>query len=227
VSSNGWKLSGLLATGLALASGCAPAFEGREPGFHLSPSRLVVLPVVTRVEEEDFSGQEASKEEPAEAMARFAEVEVNHWAHEKGASPFPMQKMDSCGPKCDRQLATYQHWSTRASLQIASRRFGRSHLDRSSVADWSSTGDFQALQHALGAEYALIIVLREIRQTPGHALATFVTAQYGRYKRVAAACVASFRPAQMKWCHTEVDAWPYLNTEAITRAAIRQLLSDL
>lgn len=214
------NFSGLLIACVALSSDCARAFEDRALDFQFSPSRLVVLPVVARVVEVDAFGQKISNEESAEAMAGLADAELNRWAREKGTLPFLSHRIESCGPRCARLLTSYIHWGTRAALQIAS---GMSNDDRASVADWTSLDDYYPLQKALGAEYALIIVLRDIRETAGrHALQPILGGTYREDRRVTVACIASIGYAQMKWCNTGLHG-----IKGITRSEIRRLLSDL
>ena len=212
---------------LLSAAGCGPTFENRTPDFSLVPARLIIMPVLTRSVELDFEGHRSAKRDWAHTMGGYAGAEVQKWAKEKGAAFLPVEKLEDCQAGCEELLASFLRWGANAAMEIAAQKSGRHDFGFETVGEWTAARDYHPLQKALNADFALIVVLKDTRETTGHALGNALSGRYTFYKQVAVACVASLGYVQMKWCHSEIDKWVDLRQEGTARAAIRKLLSDL
>lgn len=202
--------------------------EMRVNDFTTVPSRIVVMPVFAGAAELDFDGNHKTKRKRAAAMQTHADAEVARWASTRGASMLSLEKLEPCGERCEQLLETFLEWGVRSSLEIAAQRRGRYDYGRESVSDWTAPQDYGLLRKALGADVALLVVLRDTRETTGRLIGGAFIGRRTYFKQVTVACAATLDGyAQMKWCHADADRWANLSDEATVRAAVRELLSDL
>jgi hypothetical protein len=187
----------------------------------------MALPVATiSVEVDAFN--ESQLDDGREAALRSAvDPEIQKQAREMGAMGFPEEQIKACGKECSFQVATLRKQGTSAAMEIAIQMKGRRDDDYTSVADWRIYGNFVLLRKATGADYALLVVVRDLRETTGRGVANFLTGRYTYFKQVGVACVADLVKRTMIWCHTEADAWGDLRNPKEAQRAVKKLLSDL
>jgi hypothetical protein len=206
--------------------GCAPAFEKRLKGREPVLSRLAVMPVVTIAVEKDFNGATMPKPAWEEAMAKNAGSEVLRLVTARGGFEVPEEKVEDCGQDCLELMSRLMKWGTTSSFEIAAQMHGRADFGVRSVGGWRTTRDYGPLRRAIGADYVLFVVLRDIWDTTGAAIGKVFAGIHSSFRQVGVACIASLVDGRMIWCHVEVDRGGDLRTAPGARRLVELLLGD-
>ena len=75
------------------------------------------------------------------------------------------------------------------------------------------------------AAHALLAFWKSIADTQLSAGRAMMGSVY--WRQIGAACLVSLHDGRMIWCDSKVDAWGNLQTPAVARAAVRELLAGL
>jgi hypothetical protein len=199
---------------LAGALGCAAPFQSRRPDVAITPSRMVVLPVVVKEFELDLNADRQMDSEANDAARDNVAAAVRAETQARGAHLFAAEAFDGHDPAARQLYADLWRWMENASVEIAAQKAGRRDYGRHSVGDWRFHRDLAPLGDALQADTALTLLIRE-------------TKDHGNWRGVSAACVVSLRDSRMIWCHGEDDPWGNLKDPAVAQAAVRSLLAGL
>ncbi len=186
----------------------------RVPDVTITPSRLVVFPVIVKERYLDFNGDRQMNAEANDAARDNVAAAVRDQTKVRGAHLVVPTAFDGHDPSVRQLYADVWRWMETASVEIAAQRAGRRDSGRHSVSDWRFHRDLAPLGDALQADMALTLVIRE-------------TKDYGNWQGVSSACVVSLRDSRMIWCHDEDDPWGNLRNPAVAQAAVRDLLTGL
>jgi len=124
-------------------------------------------------------------------------------------------------------VVRFFNWGWRASFQIAQQQGHVANYGRASVGDWRFGGDVGRVRDALKMPMALFVVIRDMSQTKGRVVASFLTGSHTRWLRVGIACIADLDDGRMIWCDSRVDRWDDLSDPDVARAAVRDLLGKV
>jgi hypothetical protein len=200
--------------GVVGVPGCAAPFLSRLPDVAISPSRMVVFPVVVKEFELDINADRTMQPETTDLVHDNIAAAVRDQTNPPGAHAFAPQALDGHDPSVRQLYADLWRWMEVASIEIAAQKEGRRDFGRHSVGDWRFHGDLAPLGDALQADTALTVLFRE---TKGH----------GEWRGVSAACAVSLHDGRMVWCHDADGPWGNLKDPAVAQAAVHELLADL
>jgi hypothetical protein len=207
--------------------GCAHPFQNRLPDAMVVPSRLVALPPLAAAYELDFFDKRTPKPEWAEAIGGRAAAELVRQTAFLGGFPLPVEKVNACGHSCLDLLGGLMRWGVIASMEIAAQMKGRANFRMYSVGDWRAKRDYAPLREAIGADFALFVIVRETYETGGRIAGSLIGGVHTYFKQVGVACVASLLDGRMIWCHADVDQWGDLREPRNTEMLVHSLLADL
>jgi len=207
--------------------GCTP-FQSRVPNFSVRPARLVILPVMAMSMTVGFSDRITPDPARAKIIRSRADGELGLWAKRRGAFMLPADKIESCSEDCQGLFYRYVDWMVSSSMEIAGQQSGRFRYGRDSVNEWRATHDYSPVQAALGADEVLVVVVRDLRQTPGRKAGKLFLGIATAFKQVIVACIATLGSSvSMQWCQSDVDHWPDLTEGFTTQSALLHVLSEL
>ena len=195
---------------LAGATGCIPAVHNRVPDSAIVPDHLTALPPQVVVYTLDSAGERAPQTDAADELGIQAQREVAAVMRAVGGRVTPPEQVAACGEPCLR----FFRWGSIASLEIAAQRLEIRNYGSNSVADWVFPGDINLVRAALGSDLALLVVLKQTRQT----------SRYTVGKQIDVACVADLRDGKMTWCSLVRDEKGDLAQREQIGAVIRRLL---
>ena len=198
---------------LAESTGCIPAVHNRVPDSAIEPDHVTALPPQVVVYALDSSGERVVQHDAADELMVRAQREVAAVMSAMGGRVTPPERVVACGEPCLR----FFRWGSIASLEIAAQRLEIRNYGLASVADWAFPGDIEVVRAALGTDMALLIVLKQTRQTRGHTVG----------KQIDVAGVADLRDGKMTWCSLAKDEKGDLAQREQTGAVIRRLLRPL
>jgi hypothetical protein len=193
---------------------CAASFQSRRPDVAMTPSRMVVLPVIVKEFELDSNADRQMDAETNDPARDNVAAAVRDQTRARGAHPFVPQAFDGHDPSVRQLYTDLWRWMESTSVEIAAQKAGRRDFGRHSVGDWRFHRDLAPLGDALQADTALTLLIRE-------------TKDHGNWRGVSAACVISLRDNRMIWCHAEDDPWGNLKDPSVAQAAVRDLLTGL
>jgi hypothetical protein len=101
-------------------------------------------------------------------------------AKENRARMADPSSLAKCGSLCDR----FVRWGIIASLQIGAQRADIRNYGGRSVADWMFDGDLAPIQRAFDADYALITVFEQARETTGRNVVNLLAHAYTSGKQI-------------------------------------------
>jgi hypothetical protein len=188
---------------------------------------MMVMPTTTLAYELDAFNKSQADNKTADALFDVVNPEVQRQAAKKGGFSLPVEKVDACGKRCVRSAIDLMHWGSVASMEIASQMYEVRNYGAHSIAEWHPWDDYTPLRQATGADYALFVVVRDLRETTGRALALAFGGARTSFKQVAVACVADLTKQHMVWCQAKSDAWGDLRKPQEAQRAVAELLSDL
>ena len=195
---------------LAGATGCIPAVWNRAPDSAILPEQVTALPPLVVVYTLDSSGERVARNDAADELMLRAQREVASVMNAIGGHVTPPEQVGACGEPCLR----FFRWGSIASLEIAAQRLEIRNYGSNSVADWVFPGDINLVRAALGSDLALLVVLKQTRQT----------SRYTVGKQIDVACVADLRDGKMTWCSLVRDEKGDLAQREQIGAVIRRLL---
>ena len=207
-------------------TGCGSGLKMRVPDVKVIPARTIFLPVSTRAYELDFGDNRTEEAERAGEMEKRIGVEVERQARAKGALPVPTDRIRGCGSRCVSLLATLINWGETAAKEIAASKYGAINLGRSSVAEWQNKRDFGPLRQAVDADFALVVYVRDTRETDGRAIGNAFIGRSTHFKQVGVACAVELLSGRMVWCASVVDQWDDLTSPDEARRAVQELLAE-
>lgn len=218
----------LVALAFVVSSACAsiPHLDNRLPNTTIVMSRVVVLPAITKSVELDAFGKREFDDGRTDALFDAINPEVLGQAKGRGALPIPRDRLSGCGSPCASLLSALVQWGATASFEIAAQMKEVRNYGATSIADWQLQLDYTPLRTALDADYALFVVVRDLRETEGSQLLNAVTGKHTYFKQVGVACLADLVQRRMVWCHASSDAWGDLRKADQAKRAVRELLSD-
>lgn len=187
----------------------------------------MILPTTTLAYELAGFDENHADNKTADALFAAINPEVQRQAAQKGGFSLPVERIDACGRKCVRLAIGLIRWGSIASMEIAAQMREVRNYKAHSIAEWRPKRDYTPLRQATGADYALIVVVRDLRETSGRKLANAFVGRWTYFKQVGVACVVDLTQNQMTWCHARSDAWGDLRNPQEARRAVAELLSDL
>ena len=207
---------------LLLGTGCAPAFQARDPNVTVVPAHIVALPALTRAEELSFGGSRQPLNQWADAMAEALDPEIERWVVGNRGHVF-----DDEGATVPAVYPKFRRWTTLAVEEIAAQKIGRADFKLYSVDKWRFNQDLGRVREHLAADFVLVTFFRDTRRTPGHVVGNAIGGVHFYYLQVGSACLVDLRDGRMAWCNAKADAWKDLSVPANARDAVGELLTDL
>jgi hypothetical protein len=162
---------------------------------------VVALPPVALVNVVDFYGNFEDQEKASDAITSKVEPQLLAIVQENGGRVASPADLEACGALCGRLMM----WGVVASLEIGAQRAEIRNYGRHSVADWAFRGDLSTLRRTFDADYVLLTVFKQTRQTDGHKLGMALAGGYTVGKQIDVACMADLRSGHMAWCATKKD----------------------
>ena len=209
-----------------LASAGCTTFQKQAPNVTIVPARIAVLPALTLAYEVDSNDNHKPLDDWANAMAAFLKPEVDRWVVGTGGHVFAEQ-----GAKVPYAYERFRKWTATSLAEIARRRhtgptdYPQSGDERSSVDEWGFEENLSWLKELVDADFVLVTMFRDMRQTPGRDLAKFGV--HTHFLEFGAACLVDVKSARMVWCNTRADAWQDLSLIGNAQIAVADLLTDL
>jgi len=208
---------------LAVAIGCIPAVQNRAPDTAILPEDVVALPPQILVYTWDALGNRTLEEEAAEGIGIRAEREVAAVMKAIGGRTASREQLETCGEPCVR----FFRWGSTASFEIGLQRAEVRNYGSHSVADWVFPGDVPPIRSALGADFALFVVLKQMRQTKAAMGMMILGGAYTIGKQIDVACVADLRDGKMTWCSTAKDEGGDLDDRERIGIVVRKILNPI
>jgi hypothetical protein len=212
---------------LVALQGCGWGLHMRVPDVVVVPGRTVLLPAKALAYRLDFGDNRIEEEPLTSNLQEMVDEEISRQARAKGVVPTPDEKIRACGPACVSLMATLVPWSTKAAMEIAATRAGHGLRGRDSVSDWKSRRDFGPLRKAMDADFALVVYVRDARETDGRVIGEMFSGGYTYFKQVCIACAVELASGRMVWCESKVDRRFDLRSRAGVRAMVEHLLVGL
>lgn len=228
-NAHAWLLAALL-----LAAGCTPAFQRRALALTVQPGRIAGLPVFAEGSELDSGNNRKPLDAWTQAMAAPLNAELARWVVGSRGHMFP-ETDTMMVPMTYRK---FRRWTARSLIEIAETKAGHGdETGRHAVDEWQFDQDLAQVRQMLGADFALVTLFHDTRQTGGRVftrafsggLTGALANQHARiyWFQVGAACLVDLNTGRMVWCNTKSDAWPDLSVPANAKTAVAQLLTDL
>jgi hypothetical protein len=208
---------------MVLAAGCIPAVANRVDGPTIAPARVVLMPPVALVYMLDAGDQREGQAEPSNEIASHLTSYLGTIAYDNKARMAELPRLEECGRPCGR----FMRWGTIASLEIGLQREEIRNFGRHSVADWGFEGDLSEVRKTLDADYALLVVFKQTRETTGRRVLFALGGGYTIGKQIDVACIADLRDGHMVWCATKRDDAHDLGEGDRARAALLELLQGV
>jgi hypothetical protein len=184
-----------------VATGCIPAVQNRALGNQIAPQRVVALPPVVMLYTMDAMGERAFEDASAEVIVNQIKYHLNPVIAASGGQVAQLERLEGCGRPCAR----FFRWGTVASLEIGLQRAEIQNFGLHSVADWGFGRDVAQVRAALDANFALFVMLKQMRQTSGRKVLLALGGGYTIGKQIDVACIADLRDGRMTWCATQRD----------------------
>lgn len=226
-------VTGLVLVGfLMTVAGCGLTM--RVPDVKLLRSRTVLVAPTITAYDLDIGGQHLNEEQQTEALERSIGPELERQALAKGVLPLSFDKVRASGDQCVSLLSTTIRWGARAAMEIAKADGGTNPSGRSSVGQWQSGRDLRPLQHALNAEFALVLYVRDVHLTRAlrllrslRGLLAAAMSTEDEFQRVFAVCALELSSGRMVWCSTRTDRMVDQYLDLTSAKDVRPLLEDL
>ena len=215
----------LVLASLLVLEGCGAGLRMHEPEVKVVAARTLLLPVSTLGYSLDFSGNHGNESEQTSKLGRIMGFEVERQTRAKGVVPVPFEKVRACGSHCTSLLATLINWGETAVIEIAAEKNGIVYSGRSSVGEWQSRRDFGPLRKAVDADFALVVYVRDIRETDGRVFGDVLIRRRTYFKQVFAACTVELSSGRMVWCESFVDREVDLTSPKEARLIVEELLA--
>jgi len=199
-----------------LATAGCTTFQTRAPNVTIVPARIAVLPPLALAYELDFYNKATPLDDWATAMAASLHPEVDQWVTANGGHVFAEQ-----GATVPYAYKRFRKWTATALAEIAHHGSGRG-----SVEEWAFEENLLWLRDLVDADFVLVTLFRDMRQTPGRTLGDLAGSRT-TFLQFGAACLVDVKSARMVWCNTRSDAWRDLSVRANARMAVDELLTDL
>jgi hypothetical protein len=197
------------------------------PYIEVPRQKIVVFPVKTTAFEIGVWDGTSSKPKLARTLASVVAPEIERQASRSGMVVLRREMLAAFG--LDR-ASTVKHlakWGTTAAFEIAARQRGGRYVDRESVGEWRSSRNYSALRSALGVDFALFVVIRDLRETAGQAVANAIGGTYTYFKQFGVACVAELDDGRMIACTSQADFRGNLSDPAVAIWLVQRLFYDL
>lgn len=208
----------------------------RAPDVKVVLARTVVLPATVEAYELDSGGERLDQGARAKALEKTIAVEFERQARTQGALPLAFDKVQACGETCTSQLSTAIRWGAKAAREIAEANGGSNPSGRSSIWEWKNGRDLRPLQRAMGADFALVFFVRDVRESSGQRLVDAWPAERARkaihkeegdFKRILVACALELASGRMVWCSSIVDRWTDEYVDITLPDESRRLVKEL
>jgi hypothetical protein len=184
------------------------------------------MPTTVLAFEMDSFDKAESMDDRAEAVFRLVDPQVRRRACKGGAFPFPADKVEALGEPYRGQAKRLMRWGVSSAWEIALQRHQLRNYGYQSVGDWRMGGDYSMLLGAIGADYVLFVVVRELDESAGRALLGFASGTVTRFRDVAVACVADLLRKRMVWCNVKADYRGDLTEPEDARIIMGKLLEE-
>ena len=208
---------------LLSATGCIPAVNNRVIPRSIVRARIVAMPPAVFVNTVDLGGNFEDQNEMADQIAARIAPYLASITKANGGRSATVADLESCGMACGRLM----RWGVIASLEIGAQRAEVRNYMRHSVADWEFRGDLASLRNTLDADYVLLTVFKQTRETTGRKLGNAFSGVYTIGRRIDAACIADLRDGRMTWCATKTDERIDLAGRGGAERALAVLLSEM
>jgi len=205
--------------------GCGgPSFQTRVPDASITPTRMLVLPVIVKTYELDASDDRTEHRD--EIIQSNIDAAVRAEATSHSIRVFA-RELDSQDLTVKSLYARLWRWIPRATTEIAAQQRERQDFGRHSVGDWQFPGNLAPLGDALQADTALAVFVSDTGETACRRFVEGMTRSYTSWKRLGAACVISLRDGRMIGCYSRVDAWGNLKNPGVAAAAVGEMFDGL
>jgi len=181
------------------------------------------MPPVALIYALDASNNREGQEQPSNLIAASLEKYLDEIMDENGAGMADSDDLRTCSALCVR----FMRWGVIASLEIGAQRAEIRNYGRHSVADWMFHGDLSPMREALDADYALLTVFKQARETTGRQVLNVLGGGYTVGKQIDIACVADLRDGHMVWCASKKEDRHDLGEDDQARSVLAELLRGL
>jgi hypothetical protein len=206
-----------------VASGCFPAVQNRVAESAIVATRVVAMPPQILIYTLDAGGERSSDDGPENDIVEKVLPAVNEAVTANGGHIVRREQFAACGSLC----AQFFRWGGVASLEIGLQRAEIRNYRLHSVADWGFRRDISRVRAALEADYALFVVLKQMRQTTGRKVLLALGGGYAVGKQIDVACIADLRDGRMTWCAMERDDGGDLADPGRVSSVVRKLLAGV
>jgi hypothetical protein len=176
------------------AAGCATP-ELHVESVTVASRRLVALPAEATVYDFDFYNRRTPNEADTAAAKKNLDDSFNYRLRQHGTRAFREDALDSLA-----HSRVFRGWVVDSLTEILAERLGRGHLKHETVGDWTFASSLGAWRSALDADFVLVSLFVDGRNTPGRmAAVTFVGGWYADPHAIA--CVVELQRARIVWCN--------------------------
>jgi len=205
-----------------LCTGCAPAFQRRDPYATVVPARIACLPTLTDAYELGFAADPKPLNTLAVAMAERLDPEIDRWVVGNRGHSFEDE-----GATVPAVYPKFRRWTAIALPEIAAQAIGKADFKLYSVDKWGFGQDLRKVRERLDADFVLVSWFKDTRRTAGHVVGGVVGGVHYYYLQVGIACLVDLQRGTMAWCNAKADAWGDLTVPANAQKAVGELLTDL
>jgi hypothetical protein len=204
---------------LSGALGCAtPAM--RAPGVQVVPGRLVALPTDGVVWEMDFEGKRTLSKDKSDAAVENFDDSIAYRLSLHGGRSVASETFETWP-----WATPFRDWSARMMSEIMTERLGRARVQHESVADWRYGRALATWRERLAADYLLVSMFLDGRNTVGRSIAVGFAGGYLAARR-AMACVVRMEDGRVVWCNL-IEFNARLEQRNGAQAVANSLLGDL
>ena len=181
------------------------------------------MPPVAIVYSLGFSGDRETEDEPSDEITSDLSPYLRDIMETNGVRVASPEALNACCSPCGRLIK----WGVIATMEIGAQKVQVRNFGEHSVTGWRFRGDLSAIRQKLDADFLLLTVFKQARETSGRKVGNFFAGGYTIGKQIDVACITDLRDGQMVWCAAMKDDSNDLGEQGRARTVMAKLLREM